>query len=95
MGQIEVAVPRSREHGSPADVMGRYRRRTEELDNMIAEAYMSGVSQRKMGELTGALMGERVRVTSHRSQPHRSPPIQVVVYDHGDRFFIPVLPVPE
>ncbi len=26
MGQIEVAVPRSRELGSPADIMGRYRR---------------------------------------------------------------------
>lgn len=57
MGQIEVAVPRSRENGSPAGVMGRYQRRTEELDDMIVEAYVSGVSQRKMGEVTGALMG--------------------------------------
>ncbi len=60
MGQIEVAVPRSRENGSPAGVMGRYRRRTEELDDMIVEAYVSGVSQRKMGDVTEALMGERV-----------------------------------
>ncbi len=60
MGQIEVAVPRSRELGSPADVMGRYRRRSEELDDMIVEAYVGGVSQRKMGEVTEALMGERV-----------------------------------
>ena len=29
MGQIEVVVPRSREQGSPVDVMGRYRRRSE------------------------------------------------------------------
>jgi transposase-like protein len=27
---------------------------------MIAEAYVSGVSQRKMGEVTEALMGEQV-----------------------------------
>jgi transposase-like protein len=60
MGQIEVAVPRSREQGSPADVMGRYHRRTEEVDDMIVEAYVSGVSQRKMGEVTEALMGEQV-----------------------------------
>lgn len=60
MGQVEVAVPRSREQGSPSDVMGRYRRRTEEVDDMIAEAYVSGVSQRKMGEVTEALMGEQV-----------------------------------
>ena len=30
MGQIGVTVPRSREQGSPTDVIGRYRRRTEE-----------------------------------------------------------------
>ena len=28
LGQIDVMVPRSREGGSPADVMGRYRRRS-------------------------------------------------------------------
>lgn len=60
MGQIEVAVPRSREQGSPAEVVGRYRRRTEELDAMIAEAYVGGVSQRKMADVTEALMGESV-----------------------------------
>jgi transposase-like protein len=60
LGQVEIAVPRSREQGSPADVIGRYRRRTEEVDDMIAEAYVSGVSQRKMGEVTEALMGEQV-----------------------------------
>ena len=59
MGQIEVTVPRSRE-GSPADVMGRYQRRTAEVDDMIVEAYVSGVSQRKMGEVTKALLGEQV-----------------------------------
>ena len=60
MGQIEVVVPRSREQGSPVDVMGRYRRRSEELDDMIVEAYVGGVSQRKMGDVTEALLGERV-----------------------------------
>ncbi len=40
--------------------MGRYRRRSEERDDMIVEAYVGGVSQRKMGEVTEALMGERV-----------------------------------
>ena len=60
MGQIEVQVPRSREKGSPADVVGRYRRRSEELDDMIVEAYVGGISQRQMGQVTEALMGERV-----------------------------------
>lgn len=42
------------------DVLGRYQRRAEEIDEMIAEAYVGGVSQRKMGEVTEALMGESV-----------------------------------
>ena len=60
LGQIDVMVPRSREGGSPADVMGRYRRRSEEVDEMMVEAYVSGVSQRTMGDVTEALLGERV-----------------------------------
>jgi transposase-like protein len=60
LGQIEVLVPRSRENGSPAEVLGRYQRRSPELDDMIAEAYVSGVSSRKMGDVTEALVGERV-----------------------------------
>ena len=31
LGQIELQVPRSRENGAPADVLGRYRRRTEDV----------------------------------------------------------------
>jgi putative transposase len=60
LGQIDVAVPRSRTQGSPADVIGRYPRRSPELDDMMVEAYVSGVSQRKMADVTEALMGERV-----------------------------------
>jgi len=60
LGQIEVAMPRSREQGSPADVIGRYQRRSPEIDEMMVEAYVSGVSQRKMADVTEALMGERV-----------------------------------
>ena len=37
--------------------MGRYQRRSEEVDAMMVEAYVSGVSQRKMGDVTEALMG--------------------------------------
>ena len=72
LGQIEVAMPRSRDNGSPADVIGRYQRRSPELDEMMVEAYVSGVSQRKMGDVTEALMGERVRceqrVAYHRTR---------------------------
>jgi putative transposase len=60
MGQIDVTVPRSREQGAPTEVIGRYQRRSPELDEMMVEAYVSGVSQRKMADVTEALMGERV-----------------------------------
>jgi putative transposase len=60
LGQIDVTVPRSREQGAPADVIGRYQRRSPEIDEMMVEAYVSGVSQRKMAHVTEALLGQRV-----------------------------------
>ena len=41
-------------------MIGRYRRRTEEIDDLLVESYVGGISQRKMGDVTEALMGERV-----------------------------------
>jgi len=60
MGHLEVAVPRTRHSGSAADVLGRYKRRTEELDETITSAYVHGVSTRDISELTKSLMGEDV-----------------------------------
>lgn len=60
MGAIDVAVPRTRENGSPVDVIGRYRRRSAEVDAGIVSAYVSGASTRDIGGVTEALMGERV-----------------------------------
>lgn len=60
VGQIDVAVPRSRASGSPSAVLGRYQRRTAEVDALLTSAYVNGVSQRNAGELTDALLGERV-----------------------------------
>jgi transposase-like protein len=59
-GHIEVAVPRTRSSGSAADVLGRYKRRTDDIDETIAEAYVHGVSTRDMSSLTKALAGEEV-----------------------------------
>jgi putative transposase len=60
MGLIEVAVPRTRNSGSPVDVLGRYKRRADDVDNMVTSAYVHGVSTRDMSRLTEALMGEGV-----------------------------------
>lgn len=60
MGHLEVSVPRTRESGGATGVLGRYKRREGELDDAITSAYVQGVSTRKMGKVTTALMGENV-----------------------------------
>ena len=60
VGELEVDVPRSREHGSAGAVLGRYKRRTADVDAAVAEAYVNGVSTRKMAAVTKALMGEEI-----------------------------------
>jgi transposase-like protein len=60
LGEIDLTVPRTRESGSGQTVVGRYRRRTAEVDALLTAGYVHGVSHRKAGELTHALLGERV-----------------------------------
>jgi transposase-like protein len=60
MGYVQVEVPRAREGGAPTETLGRYRRRSPELDATITEAYLHGVSTRKMSEITEAMMGASV-----------------------------------
>ncbi len=60
MGYLEIKVPRTRNSGAPTEVIGRYKRRAAEVDEMIVSAYVHGVSTRDMSELTRSLMGEEV-----------------------------------
>jgi len=60
MGELEVTVPRTRQSGSPVEVLGRYKRRTEDVDRLLTTAYVQGVSTRDMTKLSRALMGEGV-----------------------------------
>lgn len=60
MGHLEVAVPRSRKSGSAGAILGRYRRRTDEVDEAIVASYVNGISTRKMSKVTKALMDEEV-----------------------------------
>lgn len=70
LGHIDVKMPRSRNNGAPTHVLGAYERRVGEIDDAIVSAYVNGVSTRKMGDVTTALLGEEVsrstvsRVTS-------------------------------
>jgi transposase-like protein len=60
MGEVELAVPRTRHSGAPAGVVGRYKRRTDEVDRLVTTAYVQGVSTRDMTRLSHALMGEGI-----------------------------------
>jgi transposase-like protein len=60
MGLVEITVPRTRDSGSPTEIIGRYRRRMEDVDRMVTSAYVEGVSTRDMSRLTEALMGEGI-----------------------------------
>jgi putative transposase len=61
MGTVELAVPRARAGGAAgAEVLGRYRRRTQDLDDAIVSAYVHGASTRDVGQITETLMGEHV-----------------------------------
>jgi transposase-like protein len=57
MGHIQVRMPRARKRGAPVDVIGAYKRRTAEVDDAIAEAYVRGVSTRGMSGVVEALTG--------------------------------------
>ncbi len=61
MGTVELAVPRARAGGAAgAEVLGRYKRRTQDIDDAIVSAYVHGASTRDVGKITEALMGEQV-----------------------------------
>ncbi len=61
MGTVELAVPRARAGGAAgAEVLGRYRRRTQDVDDTIVSAYVHGASTRDVGRITDALMGEQI-----------------------------------
>lgn len=98
MGHLEVAVPRSRRSGSAGAVLGRYRRRTDEVDEAIVASYVNGISTRKMTKVTEALMGEKVgrstvsRVTKSLEERveelRRAPLTEAVPYLYLDATFL-------
>lgn len=98
MGVVEVAMPRTRHSGAPTEVIGRYKRRTDEVDRLVTTAYVQGVSTRDMTRLTQALMGEGVssstvsRVTKvldvQVEQLRRAPIEQPIPYLYLDATFL-------
>jgi transposase-like protein len=59
LGDIELAVPRTRRY-SPVEVIRAYARRTREIDRVILAGFVLGLSTRKVGETLLALLGREV-----------------------------------
>jgi len=97
-GLVGVAVPRTRESGSPTGVIDRYARRQGEVDDMIVESYVNGVSTRKVGAVTEALLGKRVsrstvsrvskRLDEEVAKFEKAPITEPIVYLYLDGTFI-------
>ena len=65
VGEIVLYVPRTREHASPvAEVVGRYQRRAPELDAMVRQVFLRGVSTRQTGAVLQTLCGATLSATS-------------------------------
>ena len=60
LGRVELAMPRRRGGPLASQVVGRYQRRSAAVDDALTAAYGHGVSTRKVGAVTTALMGEGV-----------------------------------
>jgi transposase-like protein len=98
MGLIELGVPRTRENGSAGEVLGAYQRRSAELDDAICQAYVNGVSTRKMEAVVKSLAGTGVsastvsRITERldvKVEGLRSMPIsEPIVYLYLDATFL-------
>ena len=63
LGDIELAVPRTRRY-SPVEVIRAYARRTREIDRVILAGFVLGLSTRKVGETLLALLGRQVSATT-------------------------------
>jgi len=97
-GAVDLDVPRTRTRGAAGAVVGRYKRRAPEIDEAITEAYVSGVSTRKMTGVTEALLGEGVsrssvsRVTARLEERvdalRRAPLDEPIVYLYLDATFL-------
>jgi len=55
----DLRVPRARE-SFPSKVLPRYRRRPADVDNLVRECFLSGVSTRRVGEVLAPLCGEQI-----------------------------------
>jgi putative transposase len=64
LGEVEIRVPRARKTELSFSVFTKYRRRWQELDELLLEAHIGGLSCRAAGERIAGLMGCSVSGTT-------------------------------
>jgi len=64
MGTMPLRVPRARKAGLSFTVFEAYRRRWRELDGLLLEAYIGGMSCRGVGQRVAGLLGSRWSATT-------------------------------
>jgi len=64
-GEIpDLAVPRAEEGGMEFQTLGRYQRRQLEIDQILGQLFLAGISTRRLRQLSEALYGRRVSATT-------------------------------
>jgi putative transposase len=63
LGDVELAVPRTRRY-SPVEVLRAYARREREIDRVILAGFVLGLSTRKVGEALLSILGQKVSATT-------------------------------
>ena len=63
LGDLELAVPRTRRY-SPVTVLRAYARREAEIDRVMLAGFVLGLSTRKVGETLLAILGRKVSATT-------------------------------
>jgi transposase-like protein len=64
-GEIpDLAVPRAEEVGVEFQTLGRYQGRQLEIDKILGQLFLAGISTRRLRQLSEALYGRRVSATT-------------------------------
>ncbi len=58
-GLLDIWMPRARQKQEPSQVLGRFQRREPQVDSLIRQAFLRGVSTREVGEVLEPIFGCR------------------------------------
>jgi transposase-like protein len=58
-GLLDIHMPRARQQMPPSDLLGRFVRRQPQVDRLIRQAFLRGISTREVGEVLEPILGCR------------------------------------